>query len=116
MKALILPILLSSATALAQGAPTDAYAKLLDGRKLEEGKGFPGVIEVGTPTPAMYKALGPGREVAGTPFWYFYDKGPWTLVVVGEMSMETGGFATRAIQVTGDKAQATVQGDRKSVV
>ncbi|MCW5802723.1 MAG: hypothetical protein KIT31_10075 [Deltaproteobacteria bacterium] len=91
-------------------APDDSYAKLLAGKTLEEGKGFPGIVEVGTPTPAMYKALGAGREVAGMPFWYFYDKGPWTLIVVGEMSMETGGFMTRAIQLAGDKAPATKQG------
>ena len=92
--------------------PTDAYAKKLAGKTIDDGKGFPGIVAIGDPSPEMFKALGPGRETAEAPFWYFYDKGSWTLVVVAEIDAETGSFVTRAIQVSGDRAPATSKGVR----
>jgi hypothetical protein len=103
-------LLVATGTARAQGAPDDRYAKVLKGKVLEEGKGFPGLVTLGQPTPAMYKLLGPGREDMNFPFWYFYDQGPWRLVVVAELA--NGEFRTRAIEVSGDKAPATAKGAR----
>jgi hypothetical protein len=104
------------AAALAQahaqpGPPTDAYAKLLAGKSLEEGKGFPGLAEVGTPS-RVFQTLGRPRETGDAPFWYFYDKGPWTLIVVTEFVQETGSYVTRAIVIAGTKAPPTKQGVR----
>jgi len=115
MKLLVIAALcMFTATVSAQApqAPDDRYVKQLAGKPLEEGKGFPGVIALGTPTPEMYKALGPGRENMDVPFWYFYDLGPWTLVVVAESDAETGQFVTRAIEISGGKAPATKRGAR----
>ncbi|CAN5295990.1 hypothetical protein BH11MYX1_BH11MYX1_48970 [soil metagenome] len=92
-------------------APDDRYAKQLAGQPLVEGKGFAGVVELGTPTPRMYKALGPGREDTGFVFWYFYDRGPWQLTVMAETT-PTNDFQTRAIEISGAKAPATARGIR----
>ena len=86
---LVAPLLLAAFahTASAQTVPIgpDArYVKLLAGKSLVDGKGFAGLIELGTPTPQMYKALGPGREDPNFVFWYFYDRGAWQLTVIAE--------------------------------
>jgi hypothetical protein len=90
-------------------APDDRYAKQLAGVAFVEGQGFPGVVELGTATPQMYKTLGPGREALGMPFWYFYDRGTWNLVVVAEMTASAD-FTTRAIEISGVHAPATKLG------
>jgi hypothetical protein len=94
-----------------QTAPDDRYVKQLAGATLVEGKGFPGVVELGTATPQMYKALGPGREDTNFVFWYFYDRGPWTLVVVADTT-PSGEFTTRAIEISGAHAPPTARGIR----
>src|SRR5262245_958136 len=57
--------------------PDDRYSKLLAGKKLEDGKGFPGVVAIGDPLGDAMKQLGNGREDFNWTFWYFYDKAPW---------------------------------------
>jgi hypothetical protein len=86
----------------------EPYVRLVAGKTLEEGKGFPGVIAIGDPTPSMYKTLGEPREDMAYPFWYFYDKGPWALTVVAEYVADT--FRTRAIIISGSGAPATTKG------
>ncbi|HEV7554329.1 MAG TPA: hypothetical protein VGO00_02675, partial [Kofleriaceae bacterium] len=103
-------VALAAGVASAAPTPTDAYAKKLAGKTIEDGKGFPGIVAIGEPSPEMFKVLGPGRETPEAPFWYFYDKGSWMLVVVAEIDAETGGFVTRAIQLSGDRAPATSKG------
>ena len=93
----------------AQTAPDDRYVKQLAGATLVEGKGFPGVVELGTATPQMYKTLGPAREDTSFVFWYFYDRGPWTLVVVADTT-PSGDFTTRAIEISGAHAPPTSRG------
>ncbi len=101
-------VLLATAVARADDAPDDRYATVLQGKTLDEGKGFGATLFLGQPTPAMYQLLGPGREDMNYPFWYFYDRGPWRLVVVAEM--DNGTFRTRAIELAGDKAPPTAKG------
>ncbi len=111
---LVAPLLLAAFahTASAQTVPIgpDArYVKLLAGKPLVDGKGFAGLIELGTPTPEMYKALGPGREDPNFVFWYFYDRGAWQLTVIAETT-PSNDFQTRAIEISGPKAPPTSRG------
>src|SRR3982750_2564852 len=107
--ALAVGMLATRSVVAAPSAPTDAYAKKLAGKTIAEGKGFPGIVAIGEPSPKMFGELGPGRETPEAPFWYFYDKGAWQLVVVAEIDAETGSFVTRAIQVSGERAPATAK-------
>ena len=101
----LLTILVSSASAQpAPANPSDSYAKQLAQATLVEGRGFPGVVELGMATPQMYKAIGPGRESLGMPFWYTYDRGSWQLVVVAETTAR-GDFTTRAIEISGARTR-----------
>ncbi len=110
MRTLLAPVALAvcAHVAAAQTGPDDRYAKLIT-KPLVEGVGFPGIVEVGGATPAMYKALGPGREDPSYVFWYFYDRGPWRLTVIAETTAAND-FQTRAIEIAGAKAPATSRG------
>jgi hypothetical protein len=106
---LILTILFDASAQPAPASPNDSYARQLAKATLVEGHGFPSVVELGTPTPQMYKAIGAGRESLGMPFWYIYDRGSWQLVVVAETTA-SGDFVTRAIEISGTHAPATKLG------
>ena len=67
----------------APAKPTDKYIKLLDGKSLEEGRGFAGVVEFGMSLAQLKENLGPGTEPGPLwPGWHVYDKGPWPTVIV----------------------------------
>jgi len=110
-KLVIAAALTLASIAHAHVTPDDRYATQLAGAMLVEGNGFPGVVELGTATPQMYKTLGPAREDTNFVFWYFYDRGPWTLVVVADTT-PTGDFTMRAIEISGAHAPATSRGVR----
>ena len=88
----------------------EQYIRVLTGKTFEEGKGFPGAVAIGDGTPSMYQKLGAGREQVGLPFWYFFDKGPWTLTVVAEFVADA--FRIRGIIVSGTGAPPTAKGVR----
>jgi hypothetical protein len=89
--------------------PDDRYVKMLAGKKLEDGKGFPGLVVVGESW-SMAKTFGNGREDMDWPFWYFYDKGGWRLTIC--MNFPRPGVAGKihALIVEGEGAPPTTKG------
>lgn len=98
------------------GTINDKYVKVLAGKPLVEGKGFPGLLEVGAPLPVVVPLLDWGREEpAGFPFWYFYEKGPWKLTVIAARDRERCWHSLHRIEalvVEGAGAPATSRGLR----
>ncbi|MGE0191156.1 MAG: hypothetical protein AB7T63_03850 [Planctomycetota bacterium] len=71
--------------------PTDQYVKLLEGKRLVEGRGFEGVVEFGMSLAQVKERLGPGREPGQLwPGWHVYDKGPWKLSIIVRPDLERG--------------------------
>ena len=89
--------------------PDDRYVKVLAGKKLEEGKGFPGIAVVGEALSAA-KTLGSGREDMDWPFWYFYDKGRWQLTLCTLFDITARNTTLHAVIVAGDGAPPTTKG------
>ncbi len=90
--------------------PDDRYVKVLAGKSLEEGKGFPGVVVVGPSSRIDVEKIGFGREDFSWPFWYFYEKGPWQLTVATVMHSDMSGATTQAVIVAGAAAPGTKKG------
>ena len=90
--------------------PTDAYEKLLAGKKLEERIGFPGIVVVGDALPKVMQRLGPGREEAPWFFWYFYEKGSWNLTVCTSTDDESYEYVVQALIMSGVAAPPTKKG------
>jgi hypothetical protein len=92
--------------------PDDRYVRLLAGKKLEDGKGFPGVVVLGDQLGKAMDLLRNGREDFTWPFWYFYDKGPWQLTICTNFMyrMTRGGTTVHAIIIGGDGAPPTSKG------
>jgi hypothetical protein len=96
------------------GTINDKYVKVLAGKPLVEGKGFPGLLVVGAPLPTVVPLLDWGREEpTGFPFWYFYEKGPWKLTVIAARDRErcwSALYRIEALVVEGAGAPATSRG------
>jgi hypothetical protein len=93
----------------------DRYVSVLAGKSLVEGRGFPGLFEIGSAIHEKYALIGNGLEkVEAFPFWYFHEKGRWHLVIAGEMDHRRGGHrvSIRSIYVEGEGAPATEKGVR----
>jgi hypothetical protein len=95
----------------------DGYATLLSGRVLEEGQGFPGIAAIDEPLRDAFQKLGLGREEMASgdvyrPFWYFYDKGPFSLTLTGEEDDERGVMRLRGLLLSGSGAPGTRRGVR----
>lgn len=96
----------------ADRTPTTRYVTVLAGKKLEEGRGFPGIVEVGSALPTVHPKIGYGREESAFGFWYFYDLGPWKLTVIARPDWERCNYLSNveAVIVEGPGAPATTRG------
>ncbi len=66
---------------------------------LIEGLGYEGILTVYDETPRMYRRLGTPRTDPKRPLWYFYDSGPFRLVVRAEY--RDSRFFVASIQAAG---------------
>jgi hypothetical protein len=113
-------VLVAALAAVAQeGGPSmpvepaeDSYAKLLEGKKLEDGVGFPGVVAVGEALGDVTARLGRGREDMAWPFWRFYDKGPWQLTVAIVLDPTSMVGRVQGVIIAGKGAPPTSKGIR----
>ena len=97
----------------APAKPTDKYIQLLDGKSLEEGRGFAGVVEFGMSLAQLKENLGPGTEPGPLwPGWHVYDKGPWKLSVIVRPDLERSPHLKRVevMVLEGKKAPAMGRG------
>ncbi len=95
--------------------PSDKYVKVFAGKTLTDGRGFVGQLEIGAPLPVVRPLLGWGHE-KGYPwsFWYFYEKGPWTLTIIARPDYERCNFLyhVEALVLEGAQAPPTKRGIR----
>jgi hypothetical protein len=109
------PTKVASTRATSTFAPADdRYVSILAAKKLEEGKGFPGVVTLDEQVGKPFELLGAGRMNFERPFWFFYDKGTWHLTICGilvrKLAAGRGGLHVHAIIVAGEGAPPTAKG------
>ena len=93
--AVCLLIGISSAPALATEPVKKDCHKIFDGKIVEEGRGIPGIAELGMTVAKMVGIAGRPMEKHGRPFWYFYDACGVTAVAQFDRAAMT--FSLRAI-------------------
>jgi|GEM_PF-2047843 len=101
---------------------TPQYEKILSGKVLKAGVGFPELITVYDTPKEMYELLGTPREDMERPFTYFYDTGAFSITFMCEFNRKDMNFRIDQIHIEADPQQFILTekgvglGDMKSEV